>query len=327
MCIHETRKGDYATYATDVLGVDGEWQNQQLDGIPCGDKNDHPVVGMNWEDSQRFCAWLSKKEGETYRLPTDEEWSIAVGLGHKERRDKDTTPEMLSCKEMTEFPWGSNFPPKTKDRVGNYGDSAWHEKFPAKRFFIEGYTDGFPTTAPVMSFKPNKHGLYDLGGNVWEWVGDWWNISEKDKVLRGASFYGDGTEYSLSSFRLHYSPSRRTNGYGFRCVLEARTKDVSTSGTSSEFEPDKADADTAKKLTGTKWTWGAALTGSVSTIEFGNNRTCHVNNDPPHRWVRLESSVLKWDDGTLMTFSEDFETFEAKTPSGQRFGRRIVELK
>jgi hypothetical protein len=97
--------------------------------------------------------------------------------------------------------------------------------------------------------------------------------------------------------------------------------------TSADLEQDKADADTAKKLNGTKWTWGTALNGSVSTIEFGNNRTCHVNNDPPHRWIRLESSVLKWDDGTIMTFSENFETFEAKTPSGQRFGRRIGQLK
>jgi formylglycine-generating enzyme required for sulfatase activity len=80
-CIHETRRQDYAAYAAEAPGVDDIWKNQQMGGIPAGNKDDHPVVGMNWEDAQKFCAWLSKKEGKTYRLPTDQEWSCAAALG------------------------------------------------------------------------------------------------------------------------------------------------------------------------------------------------------------------------------------------------------
>jgi len=68
--------------------VDSSWKNQQTNGIPSGDKDDHPVVGVSWDDAHGFCAWLSKKEGSTFRLPTDEERSIAVGLGRKEKRTR-----------------------------------------------------------------------------------------------------------------------------------------------------------------------------------------------------------------------------------------------
>jgi len=217
-CIHETRRQDYAAYAAEVPGVDGAWRSQNRDGIPCGDKDDHPVVGVSWEDAQKFCEWLSKKEGKTYRLPTDEEWSIAVGLSRKEKHGKGITPEMLNGKETTQFPWGEDFPPKTKDQAGNYADESWREKFPAQPW-IEKYSDGYPTSAPVMSFKPNKLGLYDLGGNVWEWVDDWWNTAQKDRVLRGGSFDRSDRGPLLSSRRNHDPPGTRNYNYGFRCVL------------------------------------------------------------------------------------------------------------
>ncbi|MDZ4404762.1 SUMF1/EgtB/PvdO family nonheme iron enzyme [Prosthecobacter sp.] len=204
-CIHETRRQDYAAYAAEEPDVDGSWKNQQKNGVPCGDKDNHPVVGVNWEDAHAFCAWLSKKEGKTYRLPTDEEWSLAVGLGRAEKP------------QSTEFPWGGDFPPKTKDQAGNYSDSSWHESFPALQG-IEDYTDGFPTTAPVMRFKPNKLGLYDLGGNVWEWVEDG-NAAPTDPVARGSSFANFERGTLLSSYRARLPRSSRIDDYGFRCVL------------------------------------------------------------------------------------------------------------
>jgi len=217
-CIHETRRQDYAAYAAEAPGVNGSWKNQQIDGIPCGDKDDHPVVGVSHEDAQKFCEWLSKKEGKTYRLPTDEEWSIAVGLGRKEKHGKNITPEMLNQKEQTEFPWGGDYPPKTKDQAGNYADESWHEKFPTQPW-MEKYSDGFPTTAPVMSFQPNKLGLYDMGGNVWEWVEDWWNAPKVDRVLRGASFAYDDRGHLLASYRTHHAPGSRGHNRGFRVVM------------------------------------------------------------------------------------------------------------
>ncbi|MDZ4401162.1 bifunctional serine/threonine-protein kinase/formylglycine-generating enzyme family protein [Prosthecobacter sp.] len=226
-CIHETRRQDYAAYATEVPGVDGSWKNQKRDGIPCGDKDDHPVVGVSWEDANKFCEWLSKKEGNIYRLPKDEEWSIAVGLGRAEKWSKNTTPELLSGKETAEFPWGGDFPPKTKDQAGNYADSAWHEKSPTSPW-MEGYSDGFPTTAPVMSFKPNKLGIYDMGGNVWEWMEDWYNAAQKDRVLRGGSFNNFDRSNLLSSIRPPYTPDNRYSHYGFRVVLDTRSLSPTT---------------------------------------------------------------------------------------------------
>lgn len=217
-CMHETRRQDYAVYANEVPSVNGTWKFQNRDGVPCGDKDDHPVCGVNWEDAQAFCAWLSKKEDRTYRLPTDEQWSIAVGLGGKEKSGNGITPAILHEKEQTIFPWESSYPPKTKDEAGNYADSAFLEKFPNDSGMKE-YIDGFPTTAPVMSFKPNKLGLYDMGGNVWEWMDTWWNAAKTDRVLRGASFRIHDRAPLLSSYRFHPPPGTRYYDYGFRIVL------------------------------------------------------------------------------------------------------------
>jgi formylglycine-generating enzyme required for sulfatase activity len=181
-----------------------------------------PVVGVSWDDASKFCEWLGNKEGKNYRLPTDEEWSIAVGLGRAERHSKGVTPEMLNCREQTYFPWGGSYPPKTRDRSGNYGDESWHAKSP-DTLWISEYDDGFVTTAPVMSFQPNKHGIYDMGGNVWEWVKDWFNASEKDHVMRGGSWLMGDRNALFSSVRGLNPPGRFLYAdYGFRCVVEIK---------------------------------------------------------------------------------------------------------
>ncbi|MGB8166904.1 MAG: bifunctional serine/threonine-protein kinase/formylglycine-generating enzyme family protein [Chthoniobacteraceae bacterium] len=240
-CVHETRRQDYAAYASQVSGVDGRWQNEQSKGVPVGGENIHPVVAVSWEDAQAFCAWLSKMDGKTYRLPTDEEWSFAVGIGNKERRTKDTMPEMLHYKDRDDFPWDGTVPLKTKDRPGNYADSAYHEKFPADRW-NEGYSDGFPTTAPVMSFKPSKVGLYDMGGNVREWVDDWWNTSQQERVVRGSDWGnspppGDRSLYLASSYRGHYAAGGRSPTVGFRAVVENRLPAKSAAGIAKTTAP------------------------------------------------------------------------------------------
>jgi len=221
-CVHEVRYKDYAAYAAESQGVDSGWKDQTFDGFAITERNaDHPVVNVSWEDAQKFCAWLSQKEGKTYRLPTDEEWSIAVGLGRAEKRPKGTTPAMLSQKENTEFPWGGDFPPRTKDQAGNYSDESRKAKAPrADEQYLENYDDGHPTTAPVMSYKPNKLGLYDLGGNVWEWCEDWYDNAKIDRVFRGGSWNHDDRGPLLSSSRGRRLPGHRNDHYGgFRLVL------------------------------------------------------------------------------------------------------------
>ncbi|MFN0080776.1 MAG: bifunctional serine/threonine-protein kinase/formylglycine-generating enzyme family protein [Prosthecobacter sp.] len=217
-CIHEVRYSDYAAYAAESPGVDGSWKDQTCDGYALTEnKENHPVMKVSWEDAHKFCAWLSKKEGKTYRLPTDQEWSYAVGIGRDEKWKNDTTPATVT-KSQTDFPWGDKWPPP-KDS-GNYSDDSRKAKAPnATAKYLENYDDGFPTTAPVMSFKPNKLGLYDLEGNVREWVEDWYDNAKADRVLRGGSWYDHDRGGLLSSYRFHFVPGRRYDYHGFRCVL------------------------------------------------------------------------------------------------------------
>jgi len=111
---------------------------------------------------------MQAAERNAISAPTDEEWSRAVGLA----KEEGATPKERSAKNLVDYPWGTSFPPPN-DKVGNYADTAFHEQFPREQAkWIEGYTDGFATTAPVGSFAPNQYGICDLGGNVREWCQD-----------------------------------------------------------------------------------------------------------------------------------------------------------
>ncbi|MBN8418299.1 MAG: SUMF1/EgtB/PvdO family nonheme iron enzyme [Verrucomicrobia bacterium] len=216
-CIHETRYKDYAAYAADGQNIDGAWKSRRGDEPFVMDRpEEHPVARVSWDDAQGFCAWLSKKEGRTYRLPTDREWSYAVGIGQEEKWEKDTTPATI-FKNETDFPWGTQWPPPAG--AGNYSDESRKAKAPANNSqYFEDYDDGFPTTAPVMSFKSNKLGIYDLGGNVWEWCEDWYDSAKTDRVLRGSSWTHNERGNLLSSCRDRHKPNERLN-LGFRIVL------------------------------------------------------------------------------------------------------------
>lgn len=216
MCIHETRRSDYAAYAAENTIVNSSWNNQIRNNVPIGGEDNHPVVSVSWSDAKDFCSWLSKKEGKTYRLPTDREWSYAVGVARSER--KEISPDSLSAKIKGEYPWGSKWPP-SKD-AGNFADTEMKAKL-GSDLIIEGYSDGFPTTSPVMSFSPNKQGFYDLAGNVWEWCDDWYSDSKVDRVSRGGSWSTRTEGALLSSNRDHTPPDRRDPSWGFRCVLES----------------------------------------------------------------------------------------------------------
>ena len=190
------------------------------------------MVGVNWSEAVAFCQWLTEKEsaegklpkGAKYRLPTDEEWSRAVGLPP----ERGATPAEKSGKNKVDYPWGAGFPPRNS-KVGNYADETWHERFPKERW-LEGYTDGYATTSPVGSFPANAFGLYDMGGNVWQWCEDWYDQDQKDRVLRGASWHHNAREALLSSYRKHHPGANVDADDGFRCVLEPAPTDGAWGG-------------------------------------------------------------------------------------------------
>ena len=199
-CMFETRVRDYEVYAMASPGVAVEWKNP---GFAQGE--DHPVVNVSWEEAKAFCEWLSRKEGRTYRLPTDAEWSVAVGLNEP----PDGTPATKDGKIRSVYPWGRQWPPP--DRAGNYDQHS--------RRMTLGWGDGFEGAAPVGSFPANAFGLFDLGGNVWEWCEDGYDGDQRDRVLRGASWDCDNSGELLSSNRHGSAPDFRSRFYGFRCVL------------------------------------------------------------------------------------------------------------
>ena len=158
----------------------------------------------------------AKKEGLTHRLPTDREWSIAVGIGDQEASTV-ATPESLSGKLKNVYPWGTSWPPaKAAD---NYADTDCKSQHPTEKI-IEAYTDGFPIKSPVMSFPPNALAIHDLGGNVWEWCKDFYNTDNKDHFLRGASWGSSAPQPLLLSFRGNQPSTRRWRCDGFRCVID-----------------------------------------------------------------------------------------------------------
>ena len=173
------------------------------------------MVNVSWEDATAFCAWLGKQEGKTYRLPTDHEWSCAVGIGSQEKAGE--TPEEKDGK-VAGYPWGASFPPP-KNNVGNYCDITWVKKGELEKTDLGDYDDGALLTAGVMNYPANKLGIFDLGGNVWEWCQDKYRSGGNSRVLRGGS-WDDNVRVDLaSSFRGDGTPVVRVNNRGFRCVV------------------------------------------------------------------------------------------------------------
>lgn len=165
------------------------------------EEDDWPVEAVSWNDAQDFIKKLNEKEGTNkYRLPSEAEWEYAARAG--------TT---------TRYSFGDD-----ESRLGEYG---WHE----------GWTDDNLGTHPVGQKKPNPWGLYDMHGNVFEWVQDkyhenyngapsdgsaWESGGRSYRVLRGGS-WSIQSRLCRSAYRSNLDPDYRDSyGLGFRLLLE-----------------------------------------------------------------------------------------------------------
>jgi formylglycine-generating enzyme required for sulfatase activity len=189
-----------------------DWRNV---GFPQSD--DHPVTNVSWNDAVKFCKWLSEKENKTYRLPTEAEWEYACRAGTKTRFWSGDDPESLV-------------------KIANTYDKSTERIQPEWAKFALKSDDGFEFTSPVGSFRPNAFGLYDMHGNVWQWVSDFYGEdyyahspvddpqgppSSGEHVRRGGG-WATWSFYCRSSFRNYNTPQSRYFNLGFRVVLEEK---------------------------------------------------------------------------------------------------------
>jgi formylglycine-generating enzyme required for sulfatase activity len=131
----------------------------------------HPAACVSWDDAKAYLAWLSRKTGKTYRLPTEAEWEYAARGGAR-----------------TRFHFGDS--DGDYCRHGNGADQAARKGVPgaAAAWDFLRCDDGFAFTAPAGSFAPNPFGLHDMLGNVFEWVEDCWNDSYQGAPQDGAAW-------------------------------------------------------------------------------------------------------------------------------------------
>jgi formylglycine-generating enzyme required for sulfatase activity len=176
----------------------GQWE-AVMGNNPSQFKGDasRPVERVSWEEVQQFIDKLNAREGGTkYRLPTEAEWEYAARAG-----------------STTAYSFGDD-----SSQLGKY---AW----------FEGNAGN--TTHPVGKLQPNAWGLYDMHGNVWEWVQDWYGkyaaepvtdpqgpASGSDRVIRGGG-WGHVAGFCRSAYRLHGAPGGRSDSLGFRLLRTA----------------------------------------------------------------------------------------------------------
>jgi formylglycine-generating enzyme required for sulfatase activity len=224
---HEVTNEQYRKF---VSGHDpGQFQDHDIN------EPEQPVVGVSWQQAAAYCNWLSDLEGlprfyamdgdtvtglnpaaTGYRLPTEAEWAWAAHQSATGEQD-------------TAFPWGPNLPPP--DRHGNYADrSAAH----MVGRIIFGYNDNHIVAAPVGTFPANALDIFDLSGNVAEWIHDFYEIPDDSPVtdplgpasgeyhvIRGSSWmHGTITELR-TSFRDYGTAGRQD--VGFRVARFAET--------------------------------------------------------------------------------------------------------
>lgn len=194
------------------------WRHPEGPASKIDDKSDYPVVNIAWTDAVAYAKWAGK------RLPTEAEWEYAA------RGGLDRKP----------FTWGDEFAPAGKQQANTF-----QGRFPNRNTRDDGYATG----APVARYKPNGYGLYDMAGNVWEWVADWYRpdtfarqASEgvarnpqgpansydpsepgtPKRVIKGGSFLCSDEYCSryMPGGRGKGDPDTGTNHLGFRCIRQ-----------------------------------------------------------------------------------------------------------
>jgi formylglycine-generating enzyme required for sulfatase activity len=174
------------------------WHN----GQPPAGRGAHPVVLVRYEDANEYCRWLSGRLNRIARLPTEAEWEKAARCGA----------------ERTRYPWGQQIDPSHANFLSD--PAVKHQR----------------GTRPTGTYAPNGYGLYDMIGNVWEWVSDWYapdyyGLGEASdprgpeigslRIVRGGSWVNDDTSMLRCAYRHKVPPDTYAYSMGFRIVCNA----------------------------------------------------------------------------------------------------------
>ena len=202
--LHKVKLAGFHIGVTEVTFAEYDYYCEQVaDCIKPNDegwgRGNNPVINVSWNDAQKYIQWLNEHTGEQYRLPTEAEWEYSARSFSK-----------------TKYSWGD-------EHSSKHANSGW--------------PDAYTKLAPVSSLTPNKFGLYDMHGNVWEWCQDWYDKgyyaksnkinprgpqNGNKRVLRGGSWRSWPKDLRSAS-RYAESPNKRTPRNGFRLARSTRS--------------------------------------------------------------------------------------------------------
>lgn len=178
-------------------------------GYPANMPN-QPVVRVPLHRAQAFCAWLSKRTGRSFTLPTEVEWEWACRAGAG-------TPHWFGPHDA-DFGKMANLADQSLHKVDTFGWSLPSGAIPPWRPAIDSVVDGYRVTAPVGTFQPNAWGLHDMAGNVWEWTQPSATGSSDTAIARGGS-WSERPHEAHASARISYPVWQGVYNVGFRVVL------------------------------------------------------------------------------------------------------------
>ena len=171
--IHEVTRGEFSRFVSETGHSAGDscwtYENGAWMGRPgrtwrspgFSQTDSHPVVCVSWSDAKAYVAWLGRKTGQAYRLPSESEWEYVARAG-------TSTARYWGESETDQCRYANG---RDQAFVGQYPD--WVD--PDDNQIAVSCDDGHAATAPVGSYEANGFGLHDVIGNVWEWVEDCWN--------------------------------------------------------------------------------------------------------------------------------------------------------